>query len=142
MVVNKKVTGKASSMPAGLAMGGLVSLLMTLLMAACLAKLVDTEVLKEENIGYGVMVLLMASSVLGALTAYGKIKRQRLLVCMLSGAVYMGILLSITALFFGGQYEAVGVTTLLVFGSSMVIALLGLREKRGGNRKKRRGSHR
>lgn len=142
MVVNRKVTGKATSMPAGLALGGAVSLGVTLIAAGILAKLVETEALAEENIGYGVMILLLIASMLGAMVAFGKIKRQRLLVCLLSGLVYMAILLSITALFFGGQYEAVGVTALLVIGGSMVTALLGFHEKRGGKRRKVKLAHR
>lgn len=142
MVVNQKVTGKSSSMPAGLAMGGLTSLVITLVLAAVIAKLVDSEALAEENIGYGTMLLLLAASSMGALVSVSKIKRQRLLVCLLSGTVYLGALLSITALFFGGQYEAVGVTALLVMGGSMVTGLLGLREKRGGKRQRIKIRHR
>lgn len=136
MVVNRKVTGKASSMPAGLAVGGSVSLGLTVLLAAVIAKLVDSGKLAEESIGYGVMGLLLCASMAGALAAHGRIKRQRLLVAALSGLVYMATLLAITALFFGGQYEAVGVTALLVFGGSMVTALLGTGPKRGGKRRK------
>lgn len=136
MVVNRKVSGKASSMPAGLALGGAASLTATLVIAGILAKLVETEVLAEENIGYGVMILLFISSMLGSVISSVRIKRQRLLVCAMSGVIYMMILLSITALFFGGQYEAVGVTALLVVGGSIVTALLGLNQNGGGKRRK------
>ena len=136
MVVNRKVSGKAASMPAGLALGGAVSLGLTLVLSGVLAKLVETQMLAEENIGYGVMVVLLVCSMLGAMVSSGRIKRQRLLVCALSGVVYLLILLSITALFFGGQYEAVGVTALLVLGGSMVTAFLGINGKRGGKRRK------
>ena len=142
MVINRKVTGKASSIPAGLALGGFVSLLITLILAGIIAKLVSTEKLAEENIGYGVMVLLFTASAAGAITANTRIKRQRLAVSCLSGLVYMGILLSITALFFGGQYEAVGVTALLVLGGSLVTALVNFKAGRGGKRRKIRVSHR
>lgn len=142
MVVNQKVTGKSSSLPAGLAMGGITSLGITLLLAALLAKLLETETIAEENIGYGIMILLLTASALGALVSFSKVKRQRLLVCLLSGLVYLAILLSITALFFGAQYEAVGVTALLVIGGSLVAGLLGLREKRGGKRHKVKIPHR
>lgn len=123
-------------MPAGLAFGAMVSTGMTLLLAAVLAKLIASEIIEEGNIGYGVMILLLASSFLGAISAYGKIKRQRLVVCLLSGVLYMVILLAITALFFGGQYDAVGVTLLLVLGGCLSAGLIGIREKRGGKRGK------
>lgn len=133
MVVNQKVTGNAASVPAGLAMGALMSLAITVAGAGILAKLLDMEKMIWENIGYGIMILLILSSFFGGLTAYKRIKRQRLLVCMASGAVYYGLLLSITALFFGGQYEAVGVTALLVLGGSLAAGMLGLRQ---GKKKK------
>lgn len=141
MVVNQKPTGRALSIPAGLAFGAVVSLGVTILSAALLAKLVDSEMLAEENIGYGIILLLLAASFTGAMTSYIRIKRQRVLVCLLSGVVYFAMLLSITALFFGGQYDAVGVTAILVLGGSAAAALLGLRDSRGGKRKKIRISH-
>lgn len=130
------------SMPAGLAVGAAASLGMTLLSAAILAKLVDMETVAWENIGYGIVILLVLASFFGAMTAYAKIKRQRLLVCGVSGVIYFGILLAITALFFGGQYEAVGVTAGLVFGGSACAWLLGLRGGGSKNRKKFRTIHR
>ena len=142
MVVNRKVTGKTSSMPAGLAMGAAISLGITLILASAIAKLVSSEKLAEEHIGYGVMVLLFVASAVGAATANSRIKRRRLLVSCLAGLTYMGILLSITALFFGGQYEAVGVTALLVMGGSICATLIGIDSKRGGHRKKGKKYHR
>lgn len=124
------------SMPGGLAMGGLVSLGITLAGSAILAWLVDEEMMAMESIGYGIMVMLLGASFLGAVTAYGKIRRRRLLVCAASGLVYIGILLSITALFFGGQYSGVAVTVLLVLAGSVAAGMLGLGQGRGGRRKK------
>lgn len=64
------------------------------------------------------MVLLIVSSFAGAMISFGRIKRQRMLVCIVSGVIYFAILMSITALFFGGQYSAVGTTALLVLAGS------------------------
>lgn len=126
MVVNQKNTGRAKSIPSGLAFGALISLLVTLLSTLVLAKLLETEVIIWERIGYGIMVLIFAASFFGALSAYRKIRRQRLIVCMLSGFLYFGILLSMTALFFGGQYESMGITATLVLAGCGLAALLGI----------------
>lgn len=142
MAVNQKPTGRAVSMPAGLALGAAASFGMTILAAGILAKLVDTEKLMWENIGYGVMVLLLLASFLGAMVSYRKIKRQRMMVCLLSGVVYFAILISITALFFGGQYESVGVTALLILGGSGTAGILGLHGGRGGRSRKTRMARR
>lgn len=134
MVVNQKSTGKAMSMPMGLLLGSGVSMAVTLGAAAVLAKLLDSEKLAWENVGSGIVVLLIAASFLGAMVSCGRIKRQRLLVCAASGALYFGMLLAITALFFGGQYEAVWVTGLLILAGSGGAVLPGLRG--GGKRRK------
>ena len=136
MVVNRKPTGRAMSIPGGLAVGILFSMAVTLVLTAVLAKLVETETVPQEKIGYGVMVILVLSAFIGAMTAFSRIKRQRLMVCGLSGVIYFGVLMSITALFFGGQYSAVGVTALLILLGSAAAALLGLKQGRGGSRKK------
>lgn len=132
-----RISGRASSIPAGLALGGAVSVGVTILFAAIMAKLLVSESMTWENAGYGIMVLLIASSFAGAEVAYRKIKRQKLMICMLSGLVYFAILLSITALFFGGQYEAVGVTMGLIT-AGCGSAALRIQGRRGGKNRKYR----
>lgn len=136
MVLNQKPTGRTSSMPAGLALGGLISLLVTVLGSAGIAALVNGETIQETQIGYGIMIVVMMASFLGAFTAATKIRRRRLLVCGLSATVYFGILMAVTAVFFGGQYEAVGVTLLLVFGGAALPIFTGGPIRRGGKRRK------
>ncbi len=137
MTQTQKPTGRASSIPAGLAFGALISITVTILMALILAKLVQTEVLLQEQIGYGVMVLLLASSFLGAATAQGKVKHRRLMICMLSALIYFFILMSITALFFGGQYSAVGVTAGVILAGAGTAALLCTGQGKGRRQKRK-----
>lgn len=126
MAVNHKPTGRAASMPAGLLQGALVSIGITLSIAAILAKMLDSEKIGWENIGYGIVFLLLTASFLGAIAAYRKIKRQRIVVCAASGAIYFCVLLAVTALFFGGQYDGILVTFALIFTGSIMAGLLGL----------------
>jgi len=142
MVLNQKPTGRALTIPGGLALGAAVSLGITLLASAFLAWLVDSEKMPWENIGYGIMVLLLSASFLGAMAAYHRVKRQRLMVCLLSGVLYLGILLSLTALFFGGQFDAIGITAALVMGASTAAGLLGLHPEQGGRGGRKRRRHR
>ena len=134
MVINR-VSGKASSIPVGLMWGAAASILFTFVLSAVLAVLIDREKLSWENIGYGIMLMLLVSSFLGAKISCGKIKRQRLLVCVMSALVYWGILFLITALFFGGQYHGVGVAGLIIFCGSVVSGLL-YRERKVVNKSK------
>ena len=142
MGVNPKMTGRTRSVPAGLAFGAMISIGVTILIAVVLAKLVDMERLAWERVGYGIMILLFLASFSGAVASYFRIKRQRLIVCMMSGVVYFALLLSVTALVFGGQYEAVGVTAVLIFGGSACAGILGLSPGGGGGRRKMRKHHR
>ena len=136
MTLNKKPTGTAMSMPAGLAVGGVFSLVITLIFSGIVAKLMDAELLKQESVGYFVIGILLVSSITGAWLSFGKIKRRRMVVCMISGVIYYCILLSITALFFGGQYQGMGVTGLVVLCGSCCAGLMGMHEKKQGRKGK------
>ena len=119
MVVNKKVTGTASSIPSGVAFGCAVSVLIAVAGAVIFAKLIDSGLLPENAIGYSSMLILLISSFAGAWTSASKIKRRKAFSCLICGAVYYGILLSMTALLFGGQYQGMGVTALLIAAGSV-----------------------
>ena len=45
------------------------------------------------------------------------------------------LLLSIAALFFGGQYEGMGVTAFVILGGCLAVVLLGLKGEQKGNLK-------
>lgn len=141
MVANRKVTGTAAAMPVGLGAGLGISLGITLVGSAVLSWLVDRELVAQSGIGYGVLVILLLASLLGTAAAYGKIKHRRLVVCALSGGLYFGALVCMTALFFGGQYRGLGVTALVILAGSLSVALLGLRgEKKRHPRLKKWGA--
>lgn len=139
MVTTKKPTGRAMSIPGGLALGAAVSLGVTLILSAAVAKMVDAELMGEGAIGYGALITLLTAAIAGAAFAATKIKRQRILVCCLSGLVYYITLLGVTALFFGGQYQGMGVTALVVAGGCGTVVLMGLNQGKGkGNRHRKR----
>lgn len=135
MTTHKKVTGTASSMGGGLAMGALINIGITILGALVCASMLSSERIAESSIGYCSMTIILLSSILGSLTAVAKIKHRRIYVCALSGVIYLGMLLAATALFFGGQYQGIGVSSLLILAGCMATALLGLRGE------KTRGAH-
>lgn len=140
MVVNRKVTGRASTLPGGLALGAGASMVMTLVLSVVTAKLIDTGAMAESSVGYAAMVILLLSAGAGAVVSVGRIKRRKLLVCLVSGGIYYLLLLTVTAVFFGGQYTGMGVTALTVTGGSGAMGLLMLGQGRG--RRKSRMLHR
>lgn len=138
MVTNRKVTGKAMTVPGGVLLGACAALLWTIAAAAILGILIGREILPEQAIGYGSMMILLSASFLGSLLAWGKVKHQRAAVCLSTGAAYLLILLSMTALFFDGQYEAVGVTALLVLAGCSAVIFMGMGQGKGASRKLRK----
>lgn len=139
---NQRLSGRADSIPVGLAVGTISSILLTLACTTILAKMVDKGKIQWENIGYGIMVQTMVSSFVGAKIAYMRVKRQRLLICLLSGAIYYSVLIAIAAVFFGGQYDGMAVTALLVLAGCTSASLLGLRFGKTGQHKIKKIRHR
>ena len=130
MTVNRKVTGTAVSVPMGIGIGCGISMILTLLGSGVVAKMIAEEILQETAIGYGAMVILLLSSILGSAIAVNKVKKRKLQVSLAVGAGYFLLLLAMTALFFGGQYQGMWVTALLVFAGSGTVTLLETREKK------------
>lgn len=142
MTVNKKVTGTASSMAGGLALGAAISLGVTLIGAWISAFLIAKETLAESSIGYCAMVIIFLGALVGSSVAIGRIKTRRGYVCAASGAIYYGLLLSMTALFFGGQYTGMGVTALIVLAACGTVLLMGLKQGRGAASRRHKIRHR
>lgn len=134
--MGKTMQRKAVSTPAGLAFGLIVSIAALSAILTITAKMIHAEKIPEENVGYGVLIALLIASFLGAMTASATIQRRRGLMCLLSGSLLWAVLLSATALFFGGQYRSVGVTGLLIMSGAGAGALIQAREKKGKKRKK------
>ena len=136
MIINRKATGRASSMPIGVLAGGTCAFAGTMLTSAVLAKLVDMEIIPQDKIGYGIMVLLLLCAFLGANEACRRVKRQYLIVSAISAGFYYSMLLSVTALFFGGQYSGMGVTAVLVLCGSLLAVFLRSGNREGIKRRK------
>ena len=114
-------------------------MLTTLLAVAIGASLIAKEVVTQEHIGYCSMIALLLGAMAGTVTAVKKIKHRKLMVSMLSALVYVVILLSVTALLFGGQYSGVGVTVIMVLCGSLIgLILSNGKEGRGLPRRRRK----
>lgn len=109
-----KTTGRALSMGAGIALGLGAAMAITVVGAALVAWLAITERMGESGIGYGAMVILVLSAAIGGFIACGTIRRRKLMVCCICAVGYYLLLLSMTALLFGGQYDGMGTTALMV----------------------------
>lgn len=129
MVVNRKVTGKAMSLPLGIGLGVMISVIVTLLGAVVLTYLISRESVTQEGIGLGCGIILVIASFLGDICACAGIKRRWLMVCAVCSAGYYLVLLAVTALFFGGQYQGMGVTALAVLIGTGIASAVGILRK-------------
>lgn len=120
MTINRKPTGRASSIPAGI-MLGIMSAMFTLLAGTAIAaKLIDMEKLRADQIGYAVLIIMILSAWVSAVISSKRIKRMRLVICAVSGGCYFVMLMIITGLMFGGRYSGVGETFLLILCGSVM----------------------
>lgn len=141
MTINRNVTGTAVTMPSGLTLGLITAMIIMLTGTVTASLMIHKEILHWEHTGYAVMLILMASSWIGASVAAQKIKRRRLMVCVASGATYYMTLLAVTGLFFGGKYSGVGETGLLILCGSTLGFLMKSPGKTRIKRRKLRGYH-
>lgn len=120
----------------GMMIGTLTCIAATLLLVAIAATLIEAETISVSAIDYCVPVILLLSAMIGSMVGVRKANQKALYVSLLVGVIYMMLLLSITALFYEGQYHGLGVTALVVASGSLISALMG--RKGEGRSKKRR----
>ena len=137
MYKKKNINGTAMTIPVGIGLGVAVSILLTLLGSAAVAWMVMSETVGEGATGYLAMIILAIATTAGVFVAATLTKRLRLQVCMLTGVFFYLSLLGITALFFGGQYQGMGVTALIVMAFSSLIAFLPVKKFQIGKYKKK-----
>ena len=138
----KKQGGRAFAMPGGIALGILVAMVITLLGAILLTSMIAGERLELGGLGYGIMAIQFLAGVTGAVTAMLAVKRQKMQVCLLTGLGYYLVLLASNAMFFGGQYDGVLTTGLILLAACGITAILGSREAKAGNRRRRKPAYR
>jgi putative membrane protein (TIGR04086 family) len=113
-MAKRKVSNKAVSVPAGIAIGALTALAVTMIGAMLLAFLVMKEIISMDGTGFSAMIVVTLASAAGAWLAAAVTKSNKLLVCSLTAVSFFVILLSITAVFFDGVFHGVGLTALMI----------------------------
>lgn len=138
MKIKQKSTGRAQTLLVGVGIGVAIGFVIMLILSAIIAWMIGAEYLDEKSAGLGVIIIQLLSSVTGAWIAYALIKSRRLLVCLITGCGYCLLLLTCTALFFGGQYRGVGISLLAALAGNLMVGLVGLRgdKRQGINRRK------
>lgn len=134
-----KITGRAASIPQGLTISSIFNLCATVILSAAIAYMLDRERITWHQSGYMIMILLFMTAFCGAKIAAHTIKHQRIIISFMSGLLYWGLLLCMSALFFGGQFGAVMETAFIICGGSICAVLITIPDFKVPGRKKRRG---
>lgn len=142
MITKQIAGGRSSSIPMGVAWGTVSALSITAVGAGILAWMMAGEKMNEDSLGYGIIVVLLIASCAGALVAARRIKRLRVQMCLLSGAVYYLSLIAVTALFFGGKYQGMGVTAIVVFIGCIAASIMTLSKRMTAKPKMRKMGYR
>ena len=138
MTIKTKRTGTASSIPAGILCAAFISIIITAALSAIIAYSINHEILTWEQSGYWIMATLLLSAFIGGKCAFGLVKRQRVMVAIMSGVLYWGILLCFTALFFGGDYNTIGETAGIIGAGCITSALIPAVNHRNQSHKTKR----
>ena len=134
-----KLTARAMTIPAGLAVSMGAALALTAACSGLAAWLILRGLIPETAVGYLAMAILPASSAVAAIVAEGTIQRLRVQMCLAASGGYYLSLLAVTAVFFGGQYQGMGVTALMAACGSVLVILLapGSKNRAGCRRRKK-----
>lgn len=109
MTTKHKATGRAKTVPLGIAEGLTVSILITVIGAAIIAWMISSSFLKNDKTGYAIMAILFLAPLAGCLTSAKLIKHETAKVCLITGICHFVTLLVITGIAFHGEYSEIWV---------------------------------
>ncbi len=126
----KKGKGRPLPLPVGIAVGIGVALFIAVLGAAISAWMISGERLGENAGDILSPVIHLLSAGIGAIIASYLTKEKLLFAALGSGLGYIVLLLSATALVFGGQYSGVLTGTLMALLGCSAVILFSLKGKK------------
>ena len=135
MVTKHTGSGKAKSIPEGLAIAALSSMLITVISSAAIAYCLSAEKISWIQAGYWIMGMLFIAAFAGGKSAILSIKRKRLAIGVMSAVLYWGLLLCTTALFFGGKFSALWETAAIIGAGSGTSVLISMPYRKNSGRK-------
>ena len=126
----KDKTGKGDRVAAGIGFGVLTGLGVALLGAMLGAFLISGGKMGEDAVDLMALTVTGVAAMAGAWLAVMVAKEKRMQVCLLTGLGFYLALLSLTALFFEGQYQGLGLSAILIGLCSGVVGLLSAKGRK------------
>ncbi len=114
---------KAAAVSAG------ISLLVSFAGCLLMAWMVESQKMDIETVRYGIMAVTALSSVLGSIIARNSFGQKALIICGVTSLMYYLVLLGLGALFFEGGMQGYLETLLLILGTGLAVAFMGLNGK-------------
>jgi len=114
--MKKEETNSVQKIFAGITVSALVASVSTGLFAI----MIYEEIIPEGSVGYCSLVTLLISSITGASVATSKCGKEKIYISLIIGIVYCALLMTITALFFGGEFRGIWVTIMVVLSGCMI----------------------
>ncbi len=125
----KNSIGDGHSVLGALLLGLLCSWLLTLVLTAIIAVMLDKQTIEETHLAPAAVISMLLATITGALVAAKRAGKARLIVSLVSGGIYFLSLLGCNLLFFGGAYQGVLPAMLCAVGGSVTVGLLEIRQK-------------
>ena len=123
MKMKPHVSKGRNSMPKGIIAGVIGSVLVTFASVTIFSGMILREIISEESKGYCAVAILLASVTTGSSIAISK-SSNRVRTSLYIGIIYSTILLTVTAILFGAQYQGVGVTIFVVIIGCILTVML------------------
>lgn len=120
----KDYKSKDISLPFAVCAGTGVGVLVMVIGVFLITLLIHNETIESNSIGYFVLADTFISAMLGCITSIIIAKRKMLIISLLTSIAIMVVFVSITALFFGGQFSGVPVTFVVIIGAGISAALI------------------
>lgn len=122
--MSKKEYRNTMSIPAAVGVGTVISTIVMLIGAIVITLLISNELISDQSMDYGVLALTMLSAILGCSVSNVVAKRRLLIVSVCTAVTFLLVLISITAIFYGGQYSAIPVMAQVILGGGVSSVLI------------------
>lgn len=126
----KKSIHKTASLPLSIAFGVLTGMIVTFLGALLMTYLTNTESMQLQTMTTLSAITQLVAAAVGVFVSTMLVRERQLITGMVTAAAYFLILLAGTAMFFGGEYDNVGVGALVIMAAGSMVVLLRMRGKK------------
>lgn len=123
----KAVNRQGKKIPVGIGIAMLYAMAVMLAGTLVLTWLLSTERIQEGAISYGVMIVLILSAGAASGAAIYHVRQNVLPVSVGTCFSLIIVLLGMNALFYDGNYDGVGATTIMILSTGIAVAMVALK---------------